>query len=167
MPQFYSNIDMSGCKINALGDPATGTDGANKQYVDAQITAAGTTGQRLGVSTRTTPLTIAANSAITGLSITLTGTGHYVDVQLFLPAVYHATAATFINVAILVNGTAEQLAQTVSYVNTGGPFIHLTYERLLTNAVSYTFTGFLASGAGNVTVNAGATFPMEMKVTQR
>lgn len=150
-------------------DPTSGTQFSTKAYVDAQVSAMAPAGQELGAAERTTSSAVGSGGGlITGLSVTVTGSGRAVDIEFSSTGVYHSVANTWMFLAILVNGSTGMLGYVNSNTNTEGPTAYIRLRKVLTNGVNYTFTVSLATGAGG-TCNAiaGATYPMQLTVTQR
>lgn len=170
--QWYTK-DSAGNEVLAgsknVPTPALASDSANKSYVDTAVASMSPSGQRLGSAARTTTFSVSGGGAITGLTVTVTGTGRYVDIGFYAAQVWHSAANTAINVNILVNGstTGGTYATTWSSNTTYGPFVSINFEKLLTNATSYTFTVFLATGPGTVSAFGDPNAPMQLTVTQR
>jgi hypothetical protein len=131
-------------------------------------------GAELGFAERTTNFTTTATATltgdITGLSITVIGTGQPVDVAVYLPSVRHSVANTTVAGYLSVNGvtTGGQTSGTSSPSTTEGRTAYLKRRMVLTDTVSYTFqAGLFGAAAGTVTSLGNANFPMQIMATAR
>lgn len=129
-------------------------------------------GSSIKTSSYTTTATTITTTPITGLSVTVTGQGRYVDVEFVCGAVYHSVAATRVIAHLLVNGASgsndSQAISVSSPVNNAGVSLILRRTILLTAGSSYTFEiGSYGAAAGTCNFVAVASVPMTLTVTNR
>ncbi len=138
----------------------------------------GVSGVEIGYAERTTSdtttntvLASATSNKISGLSVTVTGTGRPVEIEFFCPLCYHSsTAAKFVGAAILINGseTGAQLGTVDSATTGAGRTLIVRRRIVLTSGSSYTFeVGKWIESAGTGNYLVGADFPMHLSVVSR
>lgn len=133
-------------------------------------------GLEIGYAERTTSATSTqtvpnATGTISGLSVTVVGSGRAVDIRFACALSWASVANKQVFTSLMVNGGATGAACSENSVLTNtGPGQDFTRRMVLTDGVSYTFTVALytevASGA-TVTAFANATYPMALSVTNR
>lgn len=132
-------------------------------------------GLEIGYAERTTSATSTqtapnATGTISGLSVTVVGSGRPVDIRFNAALSWSSVANKTVFTSLMVNGVAGGAASgDSSPVTTTGPTQHLNRRMVLTNGVSYTFTValYVESGGGTGTAFANATYPMSLSVTNR
>jgi hypothetical protein len=132
-------------------------------------------GLEVGYAERTTSATSAqtapnATGTISGLSVTVVGTGRPVDIRFGASLSWNSVANKNVFASLMVNGGATGAAAADSSPATNtGPRLEFTRRMVLTNGVSYTFTVALytEAGGGTVTAFANSTYPMSLSVTNR
>lgn len=143
------------------------------------LEAATAPGKELGYAERTTTHTTTATTAagaadISGLSVTVTGTGRPVEANFYTSSVTHSVAnsnvSAFISVNGAVGGSLGQFGGQSSPSTTAGlgDALNLTRRVVLTDGVSYTFTVRVFSlVAGTSSIYGAAGVPMSLAVTAR
>lgn len=139
-----------------------------------------TPGIDLGTASRTSAFTTTNTTAgngslglITGLTVTITGTGRPVDVRFTAPAVYHSVANTFVGVSINAGNplaaTNATFASSQSTLTNNGNGLEATLRTPALNVgQSYTFQVNVWGGAaGTCTLAAAAYGPIQLAVTSR
>jgi hypothetical protein len=119
-------------------------------------------------TTTNTSFAAASSNKITGLSVSVTGTGRPVEIEFFLPAGYHSVANSIVGAVILQNGTTVICAGNVrvSSTTTGDSFL-LKARKVLTAGTGYTFEVGKYTVSGTANYSADATYPMYLAVTER
>lgn len=188
---YYKNSSgvevLSGTK--GVPTPTTGTDSANKSYVDSQVSGMAAVGQQLGLAqrfttaafTNTTLWSTAAGARIGSLSISITGTGRPIQIEFRCPYFTNSGGsnvhlqAWFIRTTPASGGTtiAQELTTVPAIGILGGP-IYLSSTQSLTNGTTYKFeVGICTNAAITATLQAGqiptwtVDWPMYLSATQR
>jgi|GEM_PF-5842404 len=132
--------------------------------------------ERLTSATTTATSYALATTDISGLSVTVIGTGRPVDVEFYCPSVTHSVANTNVSVFIAVNGSGTDAKAQWGGVSApgtgagGGPALTIKRRITLTDGVSYTFTvrAFAFGVAGTTTLYAVSAYQaMQLNVTAR
>lgn len=139
-----------------------------------------TPGIELGSASRTSAFTTtnitAGNGSlglITGLTVTITGSGRPVDVRFTAPAVYHSVANTFVGVSInagnpLAANNATFASSQSTLTNNGNALEATLRTATLNDGQSYTFqVNVWGAAAGTSTLAAAAYGPIQLVVTSR
>jgi hypothetical protein len=137
-----------------------------------------TPGIELGYASRTsnitsTATTAAGATALTGLSVTVTGQGRPVDLRFHCAAVYHSVANTLVSIVIVrdgnVTGADNQMGAVASASTSTGPSLAVARRTAtLVAGTPYTFTvRAWGAAAGTCTLVSAAYCPTELVVTSR
>lgn len=119
-------------------------------------------------TTTNTVIGSAPANKISGLAVTVVGSGKAVDIEVFCAAAYHTVANTYAGLAILQDGAQIQLVQTSSPATANGRVLYGKVRKVLTAGQSYTFeVGKYCGAVGTATFAAAAGFPMSLVVTER
>lgn len=137
-----------------------------------------TPGIDLGTVARTTAVTstattVTAATAISGLSVSITGQGRPVDLRFFAPIVYNSGGANVaVSAMILRNGdpvsTDNQLGSVYSPATNLGPALTIVRRTApIAVGAAVTFTVRLWTPSGTANILPSATYPIELSVTSR
>lgn len=123
-----------------------------------------------GFTTTNTEATTVSN--ITGLSVTVMGTGRPAEVSFYAPNVFHSVANTTVGFLLNVNGSlTSAIGQTGSVSapgTTAGHSFYMSRQVVLTSGVSYTFQVSVYGGAaGTSSLTAAGFTPITLSVTAR
>lgn len=162
----HAQSDVTGL-VAALDDKVTA---AEADALVQQAVEDHTPGIELGYAERSTTFATAANTDITGLSVTVTGQGRPVDVEFFCPIAYHSVSGSLIRADIKSNGVILNSWFELTS-NTGfGRTCQVKQRVVLTDGVNYTFTvGTFLGTAGTMTwfASASPARPMWLSVVSR
>jgi len=120
-------------------------------------------------TTTNTTLASAPSNKISGMSVTVIGTGQPVSVEFFCPYGFHSVADGNVTTTLVINGSATgaQFASTANHATNIGQLIVLKRRLVLTAGTSYTFEiGKSITGAGTGTWAASTDAPMHLAVTR-
>lgn len=118
-------------------------------------------------TTTNTAYASSPSNKISGMSVTVVGTGQPVEIEFYCPQVYHSVANTVVSAELLIGGALAggQFASENSPSTAAGPFLTIKRRLILTAGTSYTFeVGKSISGAGTGTYFASADSPMHLVV---
>lgn len=117
-------------------------------------------------TTNTSIGSTAAASKVTGLSISVVGTGRPVRID-FQASVHHSVASTAVFPYILRDGVYVRLGSVSSPQTGTGRTLYFFSREVLTDGVTYTYEVGVAGGAaGTSTLSAAAEFPITLTATQ-
>jgi hypothetical protein len=109
----------------------------------------------------------AASNKITGLTVTVTGTGRPVEIELFIASVQHSTINSYVGAVILMDGAVIAAGNGSSPATTNGRPLILKARKVLTNGQSYTFEIGKNTQAATATYGADPSYPMYLSVVRR
>jgi hypothetical protein len=129
-------------------------------------------GREMGYAERTTSHTSSNTGAstadkISGLSVTVTGTGRAVAVEFYARQVRNSGSGIWNVIQLIQDGVAAQTGVTVSATTTINDSVYIQMRKVLTDTVSYTFEVGVTTQSATCTVVADATGPMSLSVTER
>lgn len=151
-----------------------------KQYIQdtlAEEVANHTPGSELAYAQTTTPITttnVQPNLyVIAPLSLTVVGAGRAVDIEGYLPRVYHSVAGTGVNVGMMWKKddgayAYGQIVVTHSPETTSGPPVSVRRRMVLDDGGVYSFIfGVAGDAAGTTSVTPGGLNPAFSSVVSR
>jgi hypothetical protein len=130
-------------------------------------------GQELGyaefTSTKTSTNTTSwINDKISGLSLTIVGTGRPVEIEVFSSAIRSDTADKYVILGLIEDGSATASGTRVFRRANIGEFVSIRRRRVLAAGTSYTFeAGVQVESGVTASVIGGATAPTFLAVTER
>lgn len=103
---------------------------------------------------------------ISGLSVTITGTGRPVEIQWGASQLRNSVVGNWTILGLIVNTVADEPFLIISPSVSVGQSVNGMTRKVLTNAVSYTFEVGIQVQGGTTTITGG-TFRMWLAVTER
>lgn len=157
-----------------IDDQDAATLAAIPPQVEAAIEAH-VPGLEMGYAERTSTFTTTSTSAaqVTGMSVTVVGTGRPAEIEFYVPSIYHTSANVPLLVAVYtqLNGGTATLTDVVtvrSPVTTDGPPAIVRRRRVLSAGDSWSFHGFVrCETAGTLTALASSINPIALSVVSR
>lgn len=134
-----------------------------------------TPGIELAYAERTTTFSVSTTDAalVPGISISVEGQGRPVDIEFYLPGLYHSVADTQVLAAIYyqINGGAallDSMSADRSIVNTDGPSVFIKRRRIIPEGETWQFHGFIRTlVAGTATAKASGNEVIYIAATSR
>lgn len=104
---------------------------------------------------------------MSGLAVTVVGTGKPVDIEFWCAGVRNSTGSNYAGAVLLQNGVQITAGTVLSTSTSVGQIMTLKIRKTLTANTSYTFEVGKYGQGGTTTYIGNATFPMYLAVTSR
>lgn len=174
-PQYIVDQDNKTVVVEATAGSGVNESTINEIVENSLETYA--PGTELGYAERTTPFTTTDNATlntrISGLTVTVLGTGRRVDIEFYCPGVWHSTANADVRFYIVRDDLAfqasdSQVISKFSPSTTSGPEALLKRSIVIPDGVTRVYkVGMLIGVAGTGTANGDPLSPMYLSAVSR